>query len=123
MNDDPLESVPDRPWCDGDPLPSQCLLCEHRDPGETGIVCDAFTWVIPMAIQLNRFDHCKPWTDTDTGEPGDTGFRSERSIAFQPRAGVYPHLLRALYRHLDSLDGDEGRMFEVLFRHFLEGFG
>jgi hypothetical protein len=124
MDDDPWESVRDRPWYlpwrAGDPLPPQCLLCEHRDPGETGIACKAFTSQIPMAIQLNRFDHRKPWIDPDTGAPGDTGFSGERSITFRPLSGVYPHLLEALYRHLDGQDDDEGRMLEVLFRHHFD---
>jgi hypothetical protein len=137
MNDDPLESVRDRPWYlpwrdddphrpwylpwrDGDPLPSQCLLCDHRDLGETGAFCRAFTSIIPLAIQLNRFDHRKPWIDPDTGQPGDTGVSGERSITFQPLSGVYAHLLKALYRHLDGLDDDEGRMLEVLFQHYLD---
>lgn len=89
-------------WGPGDVVLSQCAYCKHLADGPAA-VCAAFPGAIPADILANETDHRKPWIDPDTGEPGDMGIPLERSIIFEPREGIHPAALAALYRHLDQL--------------------
>jgi hypothetical protein len=88
-------------WGD-DVLLSQCLLCHHAADGPDAI-CAAFPGQIPADILGNDVDHRKPWIDSETGQPGDTGIALHGSITFAAREGVNPITLGILYQHLDSL--------------------
>jgi hypothetical protein len=84
----------------GDFVASQCAYCKHLAPGRAA-ACAAFPSAIPDEVLHNEVDHRRPWIDPATGEPGDMGVPLERSITFEPRGGVTPDALAALYRRLD----------------------
>ena len=77
-----------------DTVLSQCLLCKHTS-GHVAI-CAAFPGSIPDEIMMNQVDHRRPY-------PGDEGVALAGSIVFEPRGGVNPITLQALYTYLDAL--------------------
>jgi hypothetical protein len=92
-------------WGPGDVVLSQCAVCKHLGDGPVAY-CAAFPGAIPVEILHNEVDHRKPWTAPETGQPGDMGIPLERSITFEPREGIHPAALAALYRDLDQIGPD-----------------
>jgi hypothetical protein len=90
-------------WAPHDIILSQCAYCLHLDRSSPAAVCSAFPSEIPAEILGNHHDHRKPWTDPETDQAGDGGIPLERSITFEPRAGIDPVMLERLYRRLDAI--------------------
>jgi hypothetical protein len=75
----------------GDSVATQCAYCVHARYAEgIGRYCGAFPGGVSDEILRNDVDHRVPYQ-------GDTG-----SVVFEPRDGINPIALAALYRELDA---------------------
>ncbi len=75
---------------------TQCVLCRHAVHDEFGRGCPSFPGGIPADIRSNQFDHRRP-------HPSESPMKGVPLVRFEPRPGVNPVAVAALYCYLDGL--------------------